>query len=674
MTQETKFPTSKPRRRSSLKRQRMAVLVILLVVAILGTTFGIVYRFTSRITVEYPDGSNVVDADGTKYYAVLRDNAWVMINKKGDLCERTSDGLYKTADGTLVSIDGETGEPRVVATVLLNGTEQKYFDAGSGSYDILLYPMLEREDIRSIHVHNKQDDFTFVRQSDGAFRISGFEITPFDSVMFSTLVVVTGYTNTIARLDLSPQNPHAEGFRQNGYAEYGLPDDPEQAAQYFVITATDGTTHKVLIGNPTVDGLGYYARYYGRDDVYILKQMTKSDYNSTLSGTLLCTLEDFVTPTVSDTMGSSNYFDVINYTMKTVSGGVTENRIQFSYEPIEKRKDTFYASTPYVGEGVLKGYAINDYQVDVSLQALMDMTPKRTVKLYRTNDLVANMEDFAKEKGIAFEITYTFVGGNRKGAEGNYEPIFDEKTTDQRILISPLTRNEAGEEVYYMYSPLFNMIVETERTYMAFLEWDAYDWISPNVVSEDINYLEKLEISLKNGTTYYLPGANGESKEDDIAVSGIQNIVFDVDYVNAKGEKTDSTADDAEIRVFATYGDQVNVVLSDTFKFRRFYQTLLASSLEGEMPSGSEAWQEELRNHYTPDVTITLTFRVDGKPQTRTIRFYSGQASSGRGAYVTMDNVGIFYMLQNRVDKIISDAGKAITAAPGYDIDYEAKK
>ena len=62
MTEETKFPTVKPRR-SALKRQRLAVLILLGVVVVLAVAFALVWRFTSRILVEYPNGDNVVDAD-----------------------------------------------------------------------------------------------------------------------------------------------------------------------------------------------------------------------------------------------------------------------------------------------------------------------------------------------------------------------------------------------------------------------------------------------------------------------------------------------------------------------------------------------------------------------------------------------------------------------------------
>lgn len=666
MTQETKFPTTKPRR-SSLKRQRLAVLICVGVVAVLAVAFGLVWRFTNRILVEYPDGTNVVDTDGIKYYAVKKDGVWIMQNEHGDICELTSEGLYKTKDGTLVMVSEEDGTPTVVATVLLSGTEQAWFSSSDASYDILLYPMLQREEIQSIEIKNEKDHFTFERQKDDTFAIKGHESTPYDSTMFSTLIVVAGYTNTIARLDLSPENPDAEGFRQNGYAEYGLPENPEDAENYFIITALDGTTHKVIIGDIILDDTGYYARYADRPDVYVLQQMEESAYNSTLSGTLLCAVEDYVTPTVTTTMSTTNYFDVTDFTIWGTDGSGDladlknfEKIVQFSYEPIELRRDTYYAHTPYVGEGKLSGYSINENKADACLQSIADLAPSRTVKLYDDDgDTEDNLTDFVKTYGVAFAIEFTF-NASRAGEDGDYEPT--EKIPHQ-IWISPLTKNADGEDVYYMFNEMFDMVVETPRTYLEFLEWTDFRWINNTIFDASIIYLEKMEISIKNGTTYTETDSNK-------GISGVTEATFSVGYVDSEGNAASGSASGTEITVSHGYvkdGASIgsNLPFTNTDKFKLFYQTLLWSELEGEMPSDSEEKQEALKAS-APDMTITLTFDIgDGKMLTKTYRFYFRQAGSS-GCYVTVEENngganGSFYMLQDRATKIMSDLGRLLS-------------
>ena len=661
MIEETKFPTTAPRRRSSLKRQRLATLIVLGVVVVLAVTFALVWRFTSRITVEYPNGDNVTDADGTKYYAVQKDGVWVMINEHGDVCGKTADGLYKTADGTLVMIDTEEGTPTVVATVLLHGTESTMLNANDGSYDILLYPMLEREDIQSIEVKNTKDHFTVERQSDGSFILKGYPKAPVRDVMLSTLVVITGYTRTIARLDLSPENPDAEGFRQNGYAEYGLPEDPAAAENYFVITAKDGTTHKVIIGNIILDDTGYYARYADRDDVYVLSQMKESQFNSTLSGTLLCAKEDYVTPTITATMSEKYYFDVTDFTIYKTNAETAntdlstyEKVVQFSFSPIAARQNTYYAHMPYSGQGKLEGYAINDTRADICLTSLLDMIPTKTVTVYSDDgETDNNLDDFIAKYGVGFAIEFT-LNTARAGVDSNYKPT---EWIDHQIWISPMHETEDGTEVYYMFNETYDMVVMMERRFVEFLEWNDYKWVEPGIFEANIIYLKEMDIVIKNGTVF------GEN-EENAGLSGVTNASFDVSYVDDDGIAATVNSNNAEIRVFYDYiqngiSSGNNNLFSDTLKFKYFYQTLHYSELYDSMPADSEERQEQLKGT-EPDLEITMRFDVgEGKTLTKTYRFYYYEAGD-RGCYVTVNNNGSFYMQQKRVDKIVSDLGRLL--------------
>ncbi|MBE6702714.1 MAG: hypothetical protein E7585_04805 [Ruminococcaceae bacterium] len=669
------FPTTKPRRRSALKRQRKLLVILLAVAILLGAVYIPVSLLTDRHPVQYADGSRVMDQDGTKYYVKKKDGVYAMFAKGGDLCETTSDGLYKTKDQILVTVDQATGKSSVVAVPLMNGTEDIYFNATDGSYDILLYPMIERKDIASIEVKNEKDTFKFVRQKEDTFALEGHPDTPYDSTMFATLISLTGYTNTVARLDLSESNPDAQGFRDNGYAEYGLPENPDDAKQYFIITTTGGITHKVIIGNIILDDTGYYARYAGHDEVYILQQLEEGDYNSTLSGTMLCSLEAYVTPTVTAGVGSTNYFDVTDFTILSAGGGSVSTDlstfkqiVKFSYEPIEKRKGTFYSNIPYYAQGNLAGYAINDYQADVCLQYIMDLAPLRTVQLYRDHsDTEENLKDFVEKHGVAYAMEFT-LNGSRKGEEGDYEPVRDEQVMHQ-IWVSPLKRNDDGIDVFYMYNEVFDMIVEVARTQMEFLEWDDYKWVNNTIFNGNLGYLAKMEISIGGaGTTAGLTGVN--------------HVLFDVSYVDEKGNPV-SGADKtvtSYMKVYATYNGIGEIIADETSdvpklkdqRFNYFYGSLIASNLEGSMPKGSEDLQESLKAT-EPDLKITLTYETGEETITRTYCFWSESASSGRGAYMTLNGNGNFYMLQSRVNKIINDIGRVLSKNEADVIDPDAK-
>lgn len=678
MMQENQIPASaaKPRR-SALRRQRLAVFIVLGVVLLLVAALIVAYQIANRYVVEYPNGERVTDSDGTKYYAVKKDGFWVIQNEHGELCGKTSQGLYETKDGTLISVDEESGEVTIVAAVLVNGTEQSFFDSATGKFDFLLYPMLEREDIEFIEVHNENDAFRFVRGSDGNFIIEGHADTPYDSVMFSTLVVVTGYTNAERRLDIAKayeknddgswKYEDYQGFRDRGYAEYGLPENTADAENYFIIKALDGTEHKVVIGDIIMDDTGYYARYADRDEVYVLKQMEESDYNATLSATLLGKIEDYVSPTVTTTLTSNNYFDVTDFTIWATNGSSTltdfstfTERVKFSFEPLELRKGTYYANTPYMGQGNLNGYAVNDYHADQALLCLLEMQLARTVKLYDDDgETMENLKDFVKTYGVAYAVEFTF-NGSRKGAEGNYEPVRADRI-EHEIWISPVMKNEDGVDVYYLFTEIFDMTVEVEKNYLIFLQWNEYDWVKPNVFDGDILYLDRIELETKNPTS--------------VGELGVTKAAFDLIYTKSTVEGGDPI-----LKVLASYNGMQSVQLDNSnLRFNYFYQTLLTSTLADIMPAGSAVaggLQDQLKAT-VPDLKVTLTFTVNGEQKSTTYCFYFGEGQTevmnGRGAYMTLNGIGHSYMLKYRVEKIVNDLGRVLSSDPSIVIDPNAK-
>lgn len=674
----------KPRRRSSLKRQRMAVMICLAVVLVLAVAFAIVYYFTSRTVFR--------DVDGTKYYILAVDEVYVMQDADGNLLPTTSDTneygtVYKTPLGTLVELDPTTGKHVVVAVVATSGTEALEYSSYSDAYDILLYPMLERADMQSIRVHNENGEFAFVQKRTctnadckyndycdkfvagtrtcpkcgaasayDSFEIEGFPGIPYDSNMFATLVVVTGYTSTYMRLDL-------EKVKHYGFAEYGLTENPDDAKRYFIVTDIYGNSHKVVLGDEITAGSGYYARYVGRDDVYILKELEDTQYSTTLSAVTFAPIENFVTPTVNDPMSTTDYFDVTDFKLNTVApftddmfedpnlnvNTLLTNVITFSYSPIEKRQGSFYTNIPYTGGGAYKGFNINSYRVDDCLQNIQDLAPLRTIKLLSEAENEKGLIYFAAKYGIAYCMEYTHNLA-REGADKNY------KVTDsvyQQIWISPMTTSGT----YYVYNAMFQMIVEVSRSCFEYLEWDAFMWIEADIFTGNIVYLDKMEVTVPGGTTQGL--------------TGLTHILFDINNKDSlvDWDKKSSTIPTDKMVAFASYNGNTTEV--NLMQYKRFYQTLLYSSLSGTAICPEEQQQAfrdaALTEGYTTDkatpaLVIKVTFNTspDGTGDTieRTYCFYT---YSSRHCFVTLNGNGSFYMLQKRVDKIINDIGRIFT-------------
>ena len=671
MTSPVNIPTPKKKRRSSLKRQRLVLLVTAISVLVLAVAFAVVYIITSRTLFE--------DHDGSKYYIKIKDGVYVLTDADGNLCPMTEDENYLTALGTILDIDAETGEFSVVAAVMTHGTETLEFTKYLGAFDILLYPMIERAQIQSIEVVNPTDSFAFVRNKDDDFDIRGNEDTPFDANMFSTLVVCTGYTSTYARIE-------AATVQQYGFAEYGLTDNPDDADTYFIITDTSGNSHKVVIGDEIPHGSGYYARYVGRDDVYVMRELEVTEYSTTFSNVIIKSkVEDFVTPTMVATMNTTNYFDVTNFKLNTVAKITDEmlddpafdptsllsNVITFSYSPIQKRQNTYYANTPYTGQGAYKSFEINDYKVDDCLQSLLYLEAIRTVKLYSEEENKNGEFLFAKDFGVAYCLEYTH--NIERDSKNNYKPT---DTIYQQLWISPLS--ESG--TYYLYNSMFRMVVEVDRSQLEYLEWTPYAWIETDIFTGNIVYLDKVECTIAGGIT-----VNG---------STVNNLLIDVDnsasLVDWDPDNTENASvPTGQMKVWAN-GEPIEVL-----KFKRFFQTLIYSSLSGTA-SCSEMQQEIFRKAFaesgyalskdafyskygadfteeeqaywsqygsaledaTPFFTITMTFTTNadgtGEKVVRTFCFYE-YGTTGRQCFVSVNGQGSFYMLQNRANKIVDD-------------------
>ena len=693
MTEETKIQPAK-KRRTALQRQRLAVIIVACVVAVLAVTFGIVYYFTSRIVF--------TDDDGIRYFVRQRDlpvtlytgeesileDQYVLEDEDGNMLPRdSSNNNFYTKLGTIVNVDANTGAYTVVAKVLTEGGETTEFDASTMQYDVLLYPYMSSESMTSIFVTNEKGSFAFLKDKEGNFYLEGHEGLPaINSVMLNTLINLTGYSTTMARIsfktafDKNAADYDAyEGFRQNGYAEYGLPDNMDEATRYFIVKGKaangDVIEHKVAIGDPILSGSGYYIRYAGRDEVYVMREMEVTESYTTLSATLLGATEDYVAPMVTAPMSTNNYFDVENFTLSRFDPvtGQFEEIIGFTYVPIQLREGKFAANYPYqlvMQSNSLDGYMVNSYRVDDCLQHVQSIVPLRTVKLYSEypteDDPDLNLRRFLKEychdadcngeeacgcdMMAAYALGFDFVSDRDDESQ---EPI-EGAVYNQQVWISPL--NKDGN--YYLFNAEFNMVVECSREYLEFLEWDRFEWIEPEIFSGNIAYIEKVEIQVSGGIG---------------TIGGANRVVLDFDNSASEKPSADNnyqiTSD--KLVITASYGETLNAKVN-VYQFRLFYQTLLISSLEGMMPEGTEEAQESMlaSGDAGASLVIKMTYNADGEQMVRVYRFYS-RTNGNLGAFASLNSTGSFYMIQRRVDKIISDVNKIFT--PNDVIDPEAK-
>ena len=679
--------------KTALQRQRRIALYLLIAVAVLGVALGLTLFFTSRTAFIDP-------TDGVKYYVAKKDGVYVLKTTSGDVLSTTEGGNFVTAAGTIVFVDGETGDHSTVAAVLVEDGETIRFDTSTTSYDVLLYPLVERTNMSEIEVHNKKGSFRFIKinvtdedtgEQKTRFIIEGRQDLPVDqTTLFATLVYCTGRTQTLLRLDTGR-------VKELGYAEYGLPENPSDAVNYFILTTMDGTTHKVILGDEIPSGDGYFVRYASRDAVYVLSELTASDYNGTYADALLGRVEDYVlAPTASNAMEAGNYFDVTDF--KLHRNGNTSPLIAFSYSgSIDKRQNTYYSSIPYVADGTLSGYSINTNSVDSCLYALFTWAPDHVVKLGTHKDLAdEDLNEWLKPYGLdsdsyAYQLTFTFNRDRNYKADLKKDVIRPEDQEKHIILISRKQTEEDWKDseesyagYYLMYNICYtynaedgdftnveegyNMVVALNEEQLGFLFYTTEDWISDDLFTGQIAYMEEMMIEIAPGFADQYPNGYRETFT-------IDNTPTLEALQKNPSISSQISADQAVIR------DTVGNVLHTT-QFKTFYTSLLYTACSGysslseaerqaHIDSGTEGAVLVIRIKYVPRELDKKTgyYEVSGEPIVREYCFYQNYAYP-RQCFTTVNGVGEFYTVRSRIEKIINDTMKLYSTPDKDPIKY----
>ena len=488
------------------------------------------------------------------YHFLKRDGKYVLADSNGKVITDTSiddKDFYSTENNAYIAFDEATGSYKVriqknyylIANndgvyslyskgvlvgsnssgyfALPDGETYLYFDAASGSYSTFKVNGNTYEEIGSKYLNSKFDT-----NLDGEFVIEGKEDVDYDAALFAALITNGGYTLTPAGGKLTSPEKLADG--SINYAAYGLIECDRVNASgetyhhvpnYYVFTDLEGNVHKIIIGDKIASGAGFYVRYEGimatdsemaslykfesttdtntitHSAVYILLDTYSMGFTTSyetfyyysMSDTFLAPIEKLVTPKVVPETSTTTYFDVKNFIISTlnydklhediiegndvVDGDYRDVWVNFTYYDIAERKNTVNSSRPYVmGECELYGYMVNDGNVNEVLLALMDLKCKSTQKIS------PEYSDFVKygldepEYILYYELTAT----------GDKPMLF----------ISKLTKNDT----YYVYSNIYDMIVEIDRSSLSFLSWTDNEWITEDMYDTNIGYIDNVKV------------------------------------------------------------------------------------------------------------------------------------------------------------------------------------
>ena len=452
-------PKDNASKKTSLGKQKKAVAVLVILSVLLAVAFGVVSVIVDIYRYE--------DFDGISY-TIKKDKGVYGLYRNGVICDVNNEGYYQTTLGTQLSVDPETGEYTIYAVVDTTGTEVVGVGQRVMMFKQLTYDQSSTKDaskvIKRIEVHNQNGEITVIRGADNRFQIENFPSALLIDELFAQLSVGCGYTISLQRLE----NPVRLPDGSIDYSEYGLapekrvekdedgtdvldadgnPVTYDYVPTWYTVTTMTDDDYTVTLGDPIVSESGYYARYEGRDTIYILS-------STNLDAAVLQPVETLISPMLVYPMSMSTYFQVSgfvyrsdidhqgiyrdmvleligfdidtvepdengNYSeeVKTKLEGVSEaieamsdkefeklyNRIfennsrlvtAFSYVDVDERTDTLYSSLPYVmASDYMAGYLPNSNNIGTVLQSIYSMEFDRVAALMPTDE---EMEAYQK--------------------------------------------------------------------------------------------------------------------------------------------------------------------------------------------------------------------------------------------------------------------------------------
>ncbi len=439
----------------------------------------------------------------------------------------------------------------------------------SDSYNkIMVFPSVEKEDIREIKIHNDHGDFGFFMDSDGEFYMTDYKATPCKSSNLTSLISSVRLPMAIERITTDVSDPE----------KYGLGED----AAYYILIDAENNEHKVYIGDVIPSGGGYYAMYEGRDAVYALDKTTSYILNSP---------ESYVTPILAMPTSQQDYYMIDRFTLSVNSTPFV------SIEMMDEKERKDAASISYYRMLEPADYVPSTSNYDELL---------KTFQAFEGTQVLAFGD---VTKAMTPEELAPFGLENPK-----YEIYYRYKDVDNYVLVS----EQLEDGSYNAYSVMFNIVANVTEEKLKFLNWRFLDFVEKPMFQKNINDMQSIEII-------------GADLHETFTIEGSDQTL------SVTPEST---------------GKLLNP--NDLASFKKLYIKLLSLAIEDYSDSTS-----------TDEWVMTFKVKTRGGIETE----YSFYNYSTRRCFFTVNGEGEFYVLRDRVEKILSDtktlmAGGEITSDP----------
>jgi|GEM_PF-1335597 len=338
---------------------------------------------------------------------------------------------------------------------------------------------VENEEMNSIFVKNTFGEYTLKHLRSGEYKIEGLDGYEADQAMLAQLRV-----NAMHLLALK----FVEKAKLDEPQLYGI--DKENPEVYFVVTYNDEKdSYKIILGDKTPDGSGYYAMLDGRDALYVVD-----------TGVEACILQpkiNYVTPKIVDTIDESNIYSLRDFSLKKKGE---------QYIIIEKASSelTYGNNASHRLTYPAYNYATSLANFEILLGALRSLAGSQT--LYYgdsiTDELLAELGFFDAEGNDTsdYSVKYAY-------------PAFSEYLY--------IMEREEGD--YLVYSLKEKIIVSAPAVALEFLKWDMIQWVSAEIYMLDIEDIASVEFEYGGEKASFKLVGSGDTLE-----AHLDNVPVDI--------------------------------------------------------------------------------------------------------------------------------------------------
>ena len=354
-----------------------------------------------------------------------------------------------------------------ISRVLIKGADKS---ANVDNVRIMITPRVERSDIKNIYINNKVDEYKVVHHlGQGHFFVETAEFAMVDPEILSQFLVQTGYLLSMRRVaakDIDDGNEILEDMEQFGFND-------ENA--YFIVTKTDDSWYKIIIGDMIPTAGGYYVMYEDenglREAIYIIDRTTY--------GTVLSNRYAILAP-------------VICRPMNTITETIYIDNFRF-YSGRELIVDIYNAEIPEDSNMLVNrqmrypvlydvAYEVSDNYNNILTAILSNLQGERVVHAFGIDDEEFDEEILEKHGMFDYScrITFDFI-----------DPNNPQNSRDYYLLFSQI--NEDGN--YYVYSDDFRTIIEISADEVPFAVWDdVLKFIDRAIFMRNIDEVESITV------------------------------------------------------------------------------------------------------------------------------------------------------------------------------------